>query len=126
MATSGRVEVRGLAELQRAFARMSKELSVEIRDELRRVAIPVQQDAANLAASKIKNIGGRWSRMRVGVSPGSVYVAPQARSHGGSPRPNLASLLMDDAMLPALEANEEQIVLRLEQMLSNLGDFNGF
>jgi hypothetical protein len=124
-ATTG-VKVRGLRELNRAIKQVEKDLRKELRDGLKDVAEPVRSTDEALASEKIRNIGPTWERMRVGVTTKMVYVAPKARRHGGSPRPNLAGLLMDKAMQPALDQHEGDVVNRIERMLDRVGDKNGF
>lgn len=126
-ATEG-VRVEGLRELNQAFARISKDLAREMRGELRNVAEPVRAEAQQLAAARIRNIGQRWARMRVGVTQKLVYVAPRQRGvrSGARRRPNLAPLLMDRAMQPALDRHAGEVVKRLDQLLGRLGGENGF
>jgi hypothetical protein len=118
--------VRGLRELNRAFKQVDKDLRKELRDELKDVAEPVRSTAEMLAGQSIRNIGPVWERMRTGLTTKVVYVAPKAKRHGGSPRPNLAGLLMDRAMQPALDQHEHDIVNRFERMLDRVGNKNGF
>jgi hypothetical protein len=106
--------------MQRAFARTNKELSKDLRSTLRDVAEPVRSDAASRAAREIPNIGPRWSQMRVGVTRHSVYVAPKVRGRGRLRRPNFATLLMERAMQPALDAHESQLEDRVDDMLGAL------
>lgn len=125
------VVVRGYRELARTFGRLGPELKKELRVELLRAGEPVRADAERLAASEISNIeaGDVWARMRVGVTSRSVYVAPRARRRRRGPRwkrPNLAVRLLDDAMVPALDANRQQTVANLERMLDRLATGNGF
>lgn len=122
---AGEVYVRGLPELQRAFKRISKDLSKEMQAELKDVGEPVRAAAEQLAVENISHIGDRWSRMRLGVTSRSVYVAPKARRRRGSPRPNLAPLLATQ-MEAALAANEERVVAGLERMIDRLGGEAGF
>ena len=122
----GAVEVRGLRELDRAFLEVSKDVRTGMRKELREVAEPVRSAAEELAAGGIRNIGDRWSRMRVGVTSKMVYVAPKARRRGGSPRKNLAVLLLTRALEPALAQHQEEVVHRIEGWLDGLIDKNGF
>jgi hypothetical protein len=105
----GTVYVRGLRELQRAFLALGPEAAAAIKGELWELAEPVAHDAEKLAVSNIRNIGPRWSEMRVGVIRGGAYVAPKSRRRRGSPRRNLAPLLMDRAMQPALDAHTNEI-----------------
>lgn len=121
--SAGEVHVSGLRELQREFAKLGGNLKPELRKSLREVAEPVKADAERLSVSEIKNIGARWSRMRIGVTTSSVYVAPATRRSAGSPRANLGNLLMR-AMQDALEQGSDRIEERLRVMLDELtGDF---
>lgn len=125
------VQVEGLRELNRAFARLGKDVNREMRGELKKVAEPVASDAQQLAASRIRNIGPRWSQMRVGVTQKLVYVVPKqkgrlSRRNPKLKRPNMAPLLMTRALVPALHENEQRIVQRLENLLDRLADENGF
>lgn len=116
------VRVRGLRELNLAFAQADKTLIREKRDALRRVADPVASDAEHLALIDIDNIGIPWSRMRIGVTQRSVYVAPAHRATRSPElrRPNLAPLLLDK-METALEHNAREVERELEDVLDQVG-----
>jgi len=110
------VQVDGYRELIRDFAKTSAEMQVAVKTGLREAADPMRQNAEQLAQEGIRNIGGVWSQMRVGVTQRMVYMQPATRNSGGSPRPNLGGLLMRDAMLPAQAQGRdraEQLVLAL-------------
>lgn len=116
------VRVEGLRALSRAFAVADKTLSRELRKGLRDAAEPVRADAEALASSRISNIGVSWSRMRVGVTRSSVYVAPRERgTRGRSRRSNLAGLLLERAMQPALEANIGDVEEAVDDVLATVG-----
>ena len=117
---AGAVSVRGLRELDRAFAEASKQIRREQRAELAKVAQPVKSAAEELAVSGIRNIGDRWSRMRVGVTSSLVYVAPKSRRQGGSPRPNLALLLLTKSLEPALDREQDVVVGGLERWIDRV------
>lgn len=124
---AGEVRVAGLKELNRALKRTSKDVRLGIRKELRAVAEPVRSDAETLAFARISHIGVPWSRMRVGVTLDTVYVAPRQRgvgSRGSSSRrrPRLAGLLMDKAMRPALDYHADQIEDRVDDMLGRVAN----
>lgn len=126
MPAEGTVRVRGLRELSRAFARAEGDLKRDLRDRLKDAAEPVREDAEELASSRIRNIGPRWQRMRVGVTQRLVYVAPRergvtARGSFSRRRPNLAPLLMDQAMQPALDRNRDTVIRGIEDMLDDIG-----
>src|SRR5262245_32130457 len=117
------VHVEGLSELNKAFREMDKNLYKELRATLKQAVEPVRLDAQVRASREISNIGDYWYRMRVGVTTHSVYAAPSQRSNtrdGRFRRPNLANLLMDRAMAPALNANADKVEGQVGQMLDHL------
>lgn len=123
------VQVKGLRELQIAFAHADRATRLGLRTELREVAKPVALDAQQLAAQQISGMrrSPRWARMRVGVTRRVVYVAPtqrglKTRGPDSRRRPNLARLLLDRAMEPALEAHAEQILVATEALLDHVAD----
>jgi hypothetical protein len=112
-----------------ALKHADRETRLGVRRELRKVAAPVAADAEALALSTIRNMARspKWARMRVGVTRQLVYVAPRqkgvrGRGGRGGRRPNLADLLMDRAMLPALHRHEAETEQRLEHMLDVIAD----
>jgi len=125
MAGEGAVRVRGLKELTRAFNGMSKDIAQDLVWELQEAADPVRKMAEPLALTRISNMPSspQWATMKIGVSKakGSVYMFPASRRRGGSGRPNLADLLMGRSMEPALEANENEVVDRVDHLLARLG-----
>jgi Bacteriophage HK97-gp10, putative tail-component len=125
---TGTIRVLGLRELQRDFKKISKELSKDLRKELVEAAAPVKKTAESLALGKIRNMPAspRWAEMRIGVTARSVYMVPFARRRGRSGRPNLADLLMERAMDPALEQNADEVTGRIDNMLGHLFSQNGF
>jgi hypothetical protein len=116
------VRVRGLRELEQAFARFGAAEKKMLTASLSAAVEPVRARAQELAASEIRNIGPRWQEMKVGVTTKLVYVAPRARRRRGSPRKNLAPLLMDRAMSPALEEKTPEVIGLLDEVLGGLGD----
>ena len=114
------VRVHGLREMSRAFARADKELKKDLRSTLRDVAEPVREEATTRALREIRNIGPAWSQMRTGVTSHGAYVAPRQRRRGGTKRPNLALLLMERAMQPALDANADEIEDAVGDMLDEI------
>lgn len=122
MPASDAIRVEGLRELNRAFARADRVLNAELKDGLRDAADPVRADAEALAVSGIPRIGLPWSRMRVGVTQKLVYVAPKERGRKrGRRRPNLAGLLTERAMVPALEQNTAEVERRVGRVLDTVG-----
>jgi len=119
------IRVRGLKEFQRACLKADKNMRKDVRDRLLKVAEPVKSSAEQLASRNIRNIGAKWSQMRIGATTNVVYVAPKQRSRHTPPqlkRPNLAPLLMNNAMLPALDANAPNVERELEHMLDAMSE----
>lgn len=128
MPTPGEIRVEGLTELQRAFKRADAKLHKELRGRLKDAADPVAVEAARLSHREIRNVveGDPWSRMRVGVTQTTVYVAPKqrgvkGRGLGHRRRPNLAPLLMDRAMQPALDNNIADVTRAVDDLLFDVG-----
>ena len=92
------------------------------RRELQAAAKPIKQDAQTLALASITHLGGPWSRFRIGIAGGgeTVYLAPASKRKGGSPRPNLAPLLLHDAMEPAVDRNTGEAVAKIEAMVDRV------
>lgn len=119
------VYIKGLRELRAATSKYAKDVDKEIRREFADVAEPIRRDAEQNARVEIARIGSKWSAMRVGQTRRVVYVAPKARGVGrgvgGRRRPNLAPLLMERAMRPALERNRFEVAEAADRALAKLG-----
>ena len=117
------IHVEGLPETQRAFKELDKDLSRELRATLKQAAEPVRATAQSMARSNTSEIGEDWSEMRTGVTAHLVYVAPARRGRNPNPmlrRPNLAGLLMDRAMSPALKVHLNDIERDVGKKLDHL------
>lgn len=114
--------VTGIRELNFAFALAGETVAKSKHAVLKHVAGPVRRDAETLAVARIRKIGGPWSRMRVGVTPGFVYVAPQKRGTRdlARKRRNLAPLLRTRSMEPALEQNRAQVTRGVQELLDRM------
>jgi hypothetical protein len=126
MPNTSAIRVSGLRELQSSLAKVNRDVKKELALELKAVGEPVRAAAEQLATANISHIGPVWERMRLGVTTKVVYVAPATRRKLGSPRPNLAGLLMDKAMQPALDQNAAGIEAALEVMLDRISIDSGF
>ena len=125
----GTVRIKGLAELNRAFRRISGDLDKELKDSLKKSAEPVATRATSLALGRISNMprSPRWADMRIGVSgKATVYMVPRAKRRGGSGRPNLKGLLLDQSMDPAVMEKQGEIIEGVGQMIDRLAGANGF
>lgn len=110
------VSIEGLAAMSRAFGRASKELQRELRRQIYAAAEPVRRDAERLAGQEISHMGdgAPWSQMRLGGGTRVTYVAPRQRGRSSRwdpsrRRPNLKDKLLDDAMIPALHQNIDEV-----------------
>lgn len=118
MATPGEIKIKGQKELEAAFMQLHKETLVALQPALLEIAEIVRKDAEQKAGLNISNIGPRWERMRIGAKLSGVYVVPRTRRTVGPPRKNLADLLMNRAMQPALDEHESEVVERLDMLLN--------
>lgn len=121
------VVVSGFRELSAAFGKVNRGFSKDLRNRLKEAAEPVRADAARLAGSEIRNMGdgSPWSGMRTGGGITIVYIAPKkrgtaSRRNRNIRRPNLATLLMDRAMKPALERNREKVAEKADRALEDM------
>lgn len=119
------VKVRGLREMNRAFARANRDLDRELKDTLKDAAEPVREGAERLAFTQIRGMvhSPRWAEQKIGATSRVVYIAPRQRGTKNPlrRRPNLAGLLLGRAMEPALRQNEHRVVAKLERMLDRIG-----
>jgi len=121
------VVVRGQRDLSRAFAKADRDTRLRWRRTLRELAEPVRSDAEQMALTTIRNMANspKWARMRTGVTQKLVYVAPRqkgTRGRGRSRRPNLADLLMDRAMQPALDRHRGDVERAVELLFDGIAD----
>lgn len=118
----GTVRVQGLRELQRDFRRMSSELAKDLRSELREAGDIVRDDARpRMAGYSGKTAAG----FRTVVRARGVAVEQRLGRTTGK-RPDFGALQMREALVPALDAKQDEVVDRLDRMLDHLAGENGF
>jgi hypothetical protein len=104
------VELDGLVEMQRALSQLEPAIGRQLTADLKKAGEPVAVTAETFAVNEIRNMSKspKWSKFRVGSYVGVIYIAPKQKGTKvrARRRPNLAGLLMDRAMEPALSANE--------------------
>lgn len=125
MAATTGVRVKGYKDLSKAFTKADRAIKGEMEDALEDVAEPIRRGAEALAVTQVRNIGPRWGLMRTRVIRSGIYVAPRergrrSRREAGRRRPNLAGLLMDRAMQPALDANVTEVEHRFDDALARI------
>lgn len=124
----GAVAVRGLRELELLFAAAGRDSKKALKKALLEVAEPVRREAETLAVEQIRNMTIPWSRMRIGVTTKSVYIAPRKRgvkSHNPFDprrRPNLVGLMLERSMEPALEGNRREIEHGMERLFEQVAN----
>lgn len=119
MAAPATVKVEGLSGMLRAADAAGKETKKLVRDRLREVAEPVLQDAR----SKLSRYDAR-SASRLGISVrrvGTVSVEQRLRRTTGA-HPQFGSLQMQEALMPALDENANEIERRMERALDEVAD----
>lgn len=117
------VRVDGLRELLRVTDQLPKETKREVRNELRRVAEPVRDDATSLFLSRVAANPGKT---RYGISVrkvGTITVEQRRKGKSGrksAKRPKFTDLVMERSLAPALERNEAVIVGGFNRVLDHL------
>jgi hypothetical protein len=124
MATNtGNVQIRlsGYREVLRAFDRTTQEAD-DIRHVFADVALPMARHATGLAIQAIPKVTIPWSRNRVGVSAGGVYVVPQKRGTRDprKRRPNFGVMLNTLSYDPTVAHFEPIIHLSVERAIDRL------
>jgi len=122
----GEVRIEGLQELQRALRKINKDVAGEVRDALRKAGEPVRATAESYAFGSIRNIGNIWGEMRLGVAARGAYIVPATRRSEGSPRKAFGPLLLDKAMLPALERHQAGVLNEVTEAFDSLAFRAGF
>lgn len=129
MAEVATLRVEGLAELQRATSRLSRDFGKGIREALEAGGEPVRADASDLAFTSISGMRRSripWWRMRIGVTRSSVYVAPEqrgvksGRANDRRRRPNLKTPMLERALWPAVDRNAHRIEASVREEINDL------
>jgi hypothetical protein len=127
MPESNAVRIEGLRELELAFKLYGRGMEKGIREALEAASEPVRSEAQSLARSSIKQTAVDWTRMRIGVTRRTAYVAPEQRGvRGGAgtfrrSRPNIFGKLLTEAMEPALASNVSNVEREIGHALDDLG-----
>lgn len=116
------VRVKGLRELDRALRKMDKELSRELRSTLKEAAEIVAVDARS-RFERISPSSAASMRARAKAKGATVE---QAKGRTTGKRPDYGALQMRTALLPALEAKQEQVIEKVDDLIGRLGSRNGF
>lgn len=119
-----RVELEGGPEFVAALERANRDWRKGYRRSLTRIAEPTRLEAQQLALSDITRMSHspEWAGMRTVVGHVAAYIAPAKRGtrEAGRRRPNLATLLRDEALDPAERHHEAQVERDLERLTDKL------
>src|SRR6187549_2738548 len=115
------VRVEGLRELRTAFRVAGVGMEKDLDSALKSAAEPVRTEAQGLARSRIKRGKIDWSAMRVGITRHTVYVAPANRRTTGSRRRNLAPIIQNEALNPALDRNVNRVEREVKDAVRDMG-----
>jgi hypothetical protein len=124
------IRVKGLRELDRAFARMSKDLRTDFVWELEEAADPARTLTTQKVLGEMVNMPPTpyYAGMKIGVSAAAttVYIVPSWRRSGsGRGRPNLATAIrkrMEAAVGEKSAEIEKRIGDMLDRMANEWGD----
>lgn len=116
--TSQTLRVEGLANLQRHFALIDKELAGDLRDGLKKAAQPVEAHAERLTLAKIGQGRIPWWHMRIGVTRTSVYIVPQQRSRNAARKRRSYRTTVLPRMIAALQANQGRVNAEAQRVLN--------
>lgn len=128
MAVEQTIRVEGLAELRRDFGRISKALQDDLRDELKKAAGIVSDEAIDIADRKgLRDTGKLIKSIRPGTSGAKAVIRANAKRKGytygavyefgrGGKRAFLR---------PALDAKSDAVVDALGDLLDNLAEKPG-
>lgn len=117
------VRVEGLRELERALrasdADSAKELRKGVRDAAKIVSVDARSRAGRFGAFTAMGIRPR-------TRPGLVATVEQARRRTTGKRPDFGGLQMRHALVPALEAKEDEVIRHIENLIDTVGREHGF
>ena len=112
------VNVRGLAELNRDFGKLSRALQRELGEQLAEIAEPVAQDVRRRAAAE--GYGERTvSGIAAGRRRGSAVVRQRRKKVTGK-RPDFGAIQLREVFVPAVEANRAATERRVEDFLERI------
>ena len=120
-------QILSLEERLSVEAKRLREEAKLLRQQLIAAAAPVQRAAEGRALSSIRKMDLAWSQMRIGQKRSVVYIVPKqkgrrSKANPSLRRPNLKTLLLDRALIPALNSRKDEVEERLVHMLGVVGN----
>jgi hypothetical protein len=117
------VRVEGLRELLRVTDQLPKDVKRGVRNELRKVAEPIRDDAQQLF---LANVSDDSRKTRYGVSVrkvGTISVEQRVKGKDRNPRrrrPKFTDLVWDKSLEPAAARNERAVMDGFNRVLDGL------
>lgn len=122
------IVVINLAEINGALARSGPLIRKAARIGLTEAAEPVKRDADRLSLSEISGMKRArvkpppWSFQKIGQTRHEVYIVPKQKGIRGRRddprgRPNFAVIMLGKAYEPALERNQVQVRVKVDNWL---------
>jgi hypothetical protein len=115
------LRVEGAAKVQRAFRGIDRQLATDFGKDLQKAADPVVADTKakeKWAGASINTIRSR----RRGIN---IYVEQSARKVTGL-RGDYGALQLRQALVPALDENEDEVFSEVERVLDHYAHKEGF
>ncbi len=123
MAAVQTFRVTGLRELLRVTDQLPKDVRKDVRNELRKVAEPVRDDATRLFLAEVSP-NPRKTRYGISVRKvGTITVEQRKKGTSGrnsARRPKFTDLVMARSLAPALEHNQGEVVAGFNRVLDGL------
>lgn len=110
---TGTVKVKGLREFVRDVNKADKEVGKELKNELKKLAEPVAQEAQSLG-ERYAGIGPFKTGLR-----GGVAVVRQSKGTRTGLRGDFGALQMRTVLEPALEARQDEVLRGAEGWLDS-------
>ena len=112
------VRIKGYREFIRACDRAGKETKKEVRGTFRKVGDIVREEAS----SRFRDVSPRSAAgYRTRVRQGGVAVEQSLRRTTGL-RPDFGALQMQEALIPALEDKEDEVIEAMDDALDRVAD----
>lgn len=118
---AGAVKVKGLRETVRAFNKLDRTVTREVRKELKQAAEPVRDDSRGRIS---KYRGSQPARVGIKASGASIYVTQRARKVSG--QRGDYGLLQQRHLEDALDENQGEVRKGVEDALDRLARSHGF
>ncbi len=114
------IQVNNVAFVNRALQQVSRDMRIEVQEELVEIAVPVRDEGRSRALGE--GIGVEWSQLRIGQTSSAVYVVPVKKGTKvrQKKRPNFSGFMLGTAMKPALAHHAPEAQRRLSAVVDRV------